>query len=230
MTFVRVPAPLEQDVDLSRTYDAVIVGSGAAGGMAAHVLTAQGMKVLMLEAGKKLPIEQELRSMEWPYDHPRRGEYPPGSHSLSFNEYTIRRPPYAKSTAFKHVYSYVGGWSGSDYVKNILVDEKDHPYTEPTTPGCGLAASGARPTSGAGWRSACPTTTSRPNPTTATVRTGPSPTRTSLRITTRWIFISASPASRKTYRICRTACFSDPPSSTSARSSCARASRKRDGS
>ncbi len=93
------------------------------------MLTAQGMKVLMLEAGKKLPIEQELRSMEWPYDHPRRGEYPPGSHSLSFNEYTIRRPPYAKSTAFKHVYSYVGGWSGSDYVKNILVDEKDHPYT-----------------------------------------------------------------------------------------------------
>src|SRR5256884_6580042 len=25
--------------------------------------------------------------------------------------------------------SYVGGWGGSDYVKNILVDEKDHPYT-----------------------------------------------------------------------------------------------------
>src|SRR3989449_7545814 len=47
----------------------------------------------------------------------------------------IRRPP--RSTLFpyttlfrsKHVYSYVGGWSGSDYVKNILVDEKDHPYT-----------------------------------------------------------------------------------------------------
>src|SRR5213594_856772 len=129
MTLVRVPPPLEQDVDLSRTYDAVIVGSGAAGGMAAHVLTAQGMKVLMLEAGKKLPIEQELRSMQWPYDHPRRGDAPPGSHHLSFNEYTIRKPPYAKGAAFKHVYSYVGGWGGSDYVKNILVDEKDHPYT-----------------------------------------------------------------------------------------------------
>src|SRR5256712_10842200 len=49
--------------------------------------------------------------------------------SLSFNEYTIRKPRYAKGTAFKHVYSYVGGWSGSDYVKNILVDEKDHPYS-----------------------------------------------------------------------------------------------------
>ncbi len=129
MPLVRIAPAIEQDVDLSRTYDAVIVGSGAAGGMAAHVLTSQGMQVLLLEAGKKLPIEQELRSMEWPYDHPRRGDAPPGSHALSFNEYTIRQPPYAKSTAFKHVYSYVGGWSGSDYVKNILVDEKDHPYT-----------------------------------------------------------------------------------------------------
>src|SRR6266851_3621436 len=129
MTLVRVAPPLEQDVDLSKTYDAVIVGSGAAGGMAAHVLTTHGLKVLMLEAGKKLPIEQELRSMQWPYDHPRRGDAPPGSHHLSFNEYTIRKPPYAKGAAFKHVYSYVGGWTGSDYVKNILVDEKDHPYT-----------------------------------------------------------------------------------------------------
>src|SRR5881275_1716940 len=129
MTLVRVAPHLEQDVDLSKTYDAVVVGSGAAGGMAAHVLTTRGLKVLMLEAGKKLPIEQELRSMQWPYDHPRRGDAPPGYHSLSFNEYTIRTPPYAKSSTFKHVYSYVGGWSGSDYVKNILVDEKDHPYT-----------------------------------------------------------------------------------------------------
>src|SRR5919197_4890758 len=129
MTLIRFKASQEQDVDLSRTYDAVVVGSGAAGGMAAHVLTSQGMKVLLLEAGKKIPIEQELRSMEWPYDHPRRGEAPPGYHAIRFNEYNIRRPPYAKGTAFKHVYSYVGGWGGSDYVKNILVDEKDHPYT-----------------------------------------------------------------------------------------------------
>ena len=97
--------------------------------MAAHVLTSKGMKVLMLEAGKKLPIERELRSMQWPYDHPRRGDAPPGSHALSFNEYTIRQPPYAAKSAFEHVFSYVGGWGGSDYVKNILVDEKEHPYT-----------------------------------------------------------------------------------------------------
>src|SRR5256885_8607769 len=129
MTLVRVAPHLEQDVDLSKTYDAVVVGSGAAGGMAAHVLTTRGLKVLMLEAGKKLPIEQELRSMQWPYDHPRRGDAPPGYHALSFNEYTIRTPPYAKNSTFKHVMSYVGGWGGSHYIMNNLRDEKGNPLT-----------------------------------------------------------------------------------------------------
>jgi glucoside 3-dehydrogenase (cytochrome c) catalytic subunit len=129
MTLIRFQASPKQEVDLSRTYDVVVVGSGAAGGMAAHVLTSQGMKVLLLEAGKKIPINEELRSMQWPYEHPRRGEAPPGYHAINYNEYTIRQPPYAKGSAFKHVFSYVGGWGGSDYVKNILVDEKDHPYT-----------------------------------------------------------------------------------------------------
>src|SRR2546428_2460906 len=105
MPLLRVSPPLQQDVDLSQTYDAVIVGSGAAGGMAAHVLTAHGLRVLMLEAGKKLPIEQELRSMEWPYDHPRRGGAPPRSHRLSFNEDTIRKPPDPEGTAVQHLYS-----------------------------------------------------------------------------------------------------------------------------
>jgi glucoside 3-dehydrogenase (cytochrome c) catalytic subunit len=115
--------------DLKKTYDAVIIGSGAAGGMAAYVLTAHGLDVLLLEAGRKLPIEKELRSMEWPYDHPRRGEMPPSSHGLTLNEYSIRQPPYARGTPYNHVYSYVQTWGGSDYSKNIVVDEKDHPYT-----------------------------------------------------------------------------------------------------
>src|SRR5258708_21686570 len=119
----------ESEADLTKIYDALIVGSGAAGGMAAHVLTAHGMKVLLLEAGKKLPIERELKSMEWPYDHPRRGGLPPDSHALTRNEYTIRKPPYARGMPNKHVYSYVEGWGGADYSKNIVVDEKDHPYT-----------------------------------------------------------------------------------------------------
>src|SRR5207253_9660072 len=106
MTLVKTPPPLSQEVDLSKTYDAVVVGSGAAGGMAAHVLTSQGMNVLMLEAGKKLDINKELKSTEWPYAHPRRGDMPPGHHALSFNEYTIRQPPYAPDSKYAKVYSY----------------------------------------------------------------------------------------------------------------------------
>jgi choline dehydrogenase-like flavoprotein len=119
----------EAEIDLTKTYDAVVVGSGAAGGMAAHVLTSHGMKVLLLEAGKKLEIDQELRSMEWPFEHPRRGGMPPDTHSLTLNEYTIRQPPYGPGLEkYKKVYSYVGD-EGGDYVKNILVEERENPYT-----------------------------------------------------------------------------------------------------
>jgi choline dehydrogenase-like flavoprotein len=118
-----------KEADLTRTYDAVVVGSGAAGGMAAYVLTAQGLDVLLLEAGKRLNVEEELRSMEWPWEHPRRGQMPPTYTALSTNEYNIREPPYAKGTSFEKVFSYLQNSSGSDYSKKLLVDEKDHPYS-----------------------------------------------------------------------------------------------------
>src|SRR6476646_9662435 len=120
MNLIRLIRQTQPEVDLKKTYDAVVVGSGAAGGMAAKVLTSHGMKVLLLEAGKKLDIDKELKSTEWPYDHPRRGEMPPGYHALSLNEYNIRQPPYAAGTKFSHVESYVQGWGGSDYSKNIV--------------------------------------------------------------------------------------------------------------
>jgi choline dehydrogenase-like flavoprotein len=126
---IQVARPTPREVDLKRVYDAVIVGSGAAGGMAAHVLTSRGMNVLMLEAGKKLNIESELKSTEWPYEHPRRGEMPPDYHGMAAREYTIRQPPYAQGSPYKYVGSYVQSWGGSDYSKNIVVNEKDHPYT-----------------------------------------------------------------------------------------------------
>jgi choline dehydrogenase-like flavoprotein len=126
---LRMLQPKSKDVDYSRTYDAVIIGSGAAGGMAAHVLTSRGLNVLLLEAGKHVNTSTELKSMEWPYDHPRRGDMPADSHAIVFNEYTVRHPPYAAGLRYKHVYSYVQSWGGSDYSKNIVVDEKDNPYT-----------------------------------------------------------------------------------------------------
>ncbi len=125
----RIQANSEPEVDLNIVYDAVVVGTGAAGGMAAHVLTSQGMKVLLLEAGKKINTSEILHSMEWPYDHPRRGKMPPDYHALTLNEYTIRNPPYAQNSPYTKVTSYVQGWGGSDYSKTIVVDEKQHPYT-----------------------------------------------------------------------------------------------------
>lgn len=118
-----------RDVNLRTVYDAVIVGSGAAGGMAAHVLTQLGMKVLMLEAGKKVP-DEELKSTEWPYEHPRRGDIAPIAHALSAAEYKIRQPPYPNHFRdYQKVYSYTGGGNRADYKRNIVVDEKEHPYT-----------------------------------------------------------------------------------------------------
>jgi len=130
MPLLRILPQAQPTADLRTTYDAIVVGSGAAGGMAAHVLPSRGLKVLLLEAGRKLDIESELKSMEWPYDHPRRGDMPPGHHPLSLNEYNIRQPPYAtKDSPYPKVYSYVQGWGGADYSKNFVVNEKDHPYT-----------------------------------------------------------------------------------------------------
>ena len=71
MPSMRLPVqpPRAPEPDLTRTYDAIVIGSGAAGGMAAFALTQQGLDVLLLEAGRKLDINAELKSMEWPYDH-----------------------------------------------------------------------------------------------------------------------------------------------------------------
>ena len=121
--------PSNPEVDLNITYDAVVVGSGAAGGMAAYVLTSKGLKVLLLEAGKYQDTSQILHSMEWPYDHPRRGKMPPDYHALSSNEYTFRNSPYAANTPYNKVQSYVQGWSGTDYSKTLVVDEKQNPYS-----------------------------------------------------------------------------------------------------
>ena len=76
MRFLTTQAPRQPEADLRKTYDAVVVGSGAAGGMAAYVLTSQGLNVLLLEAGKQIDTTAVLKSMEWPYDHPRRGDMP----------------------------------------------------------------------------------------------------------------------------------------------------------
>ena len=58
-------------------YDAVIVGSGAGGGMAAWVLASKGLKVLMLEAGRHYDPKRETPMFAAPRDAPLMGEGTP---------------------------------------------------------------------------------------------------------------------------------------------------------
>ncbi len=129
---LQISPTAQSDVDLDTTYDAVVVGSGAAGGMAAHVLTSHGLKVLLLEAGKAQDTGKLLHSMQWPYENEWRGKMPPEYHALTLNEYTVRNPPYGAGAPYKDykkVLSYVQGWGGSDYSKTLLVDERQNPYS-----------------------------------------------------------------------------------------------------
>lgn len=56
-----------------KPYDAIIVGSGAGGGMAAYVLANAGLKVLLLEAGPLYDPAKNITQLKWPWESPRRG-------------------------------------------------------------------------------------------------------------------------------------------------------------
>src|SRR6266576_1442785 len=57
----------------AKVYDVCIIGSGAAGGAAAKVLTECGLSVVMLEAGPPLNPEKDFKMFAWPYQLPHRG-------------------------------------------------------------------------------------------------------------------------------------------------------------
>jgi choline dehydrogenase-like flavoprotein len=64
------------DIQIKKTatvYDAIVVGSGAGGGMAGYILAHAGFKVLMLEAGPFFDPAKDSMQLKWPYESPRRG-------------------------------------------------------------------------------------------------------------------------------------------------------------
>jgi choline dehydrogenase-like flavoprotein len=70
-----------------KVYDVCIIGSGAAGGTAAKILTEGGLSVVMLEAGPPLNPEKDFKEHVWPYQLPHRGVGVGGKAAADFGEF-----------------------------------------------------------------------------------------------------------------------------------------------
>ncbi len=68
---------------LKESYDVLIVGSGASGGMAANILTQKGAKCLLLEAGPAVDFNRQ-RGLKTVYELPYRGFGKPGKLPLIY--------------------------------------------------------------------------------------------------------------------------------------------------
>ena len=84
----------------SKQYDAVIVGSGAGGGMAAYVLANAGLKVLLLEAGPYFDPKIHSSQLKFNYESPRRGastkERAGGDFDAAYGGWDIDGEPYTR--------------------------------------------------------------------------------------------------------------------------------------
>ena len=68
---------------MPKVYDAIVIGSGAGGGMYAKVLTEAGASVLLIDAGSH-QIDRDIRHHQWPWELPYRNRY------QQDEEYTVR--------------------------------------------------------------------------------------------------------------------------------------------
>jgi choline dehydrogenase-like flavoprotein len=84
-----------------KTYDVVIVGSGAGGGMAAYMLANAGLSVALVEAGPLYDPAKNVTQLKWSYESPRRGAStkfrPFGDFDACYWGWQIDGEPYTKT-------------------------------------------------------------------------------------------------------------------------------------
>ena len=90
-----------------KIYDAIIVGSGAGGGMATKILSEAGMKVALVEAGPYFDPKDPttMTQMKFPWESPRRGASTNrafGDFDMSYGDWEVDGEPYTveKGTDF----------------------------------------------------------------------------------------------------------------------------------
>ena len=86
----------------SKVYDAIIVGSGAGGGMAANVLANAGMRIAVVEAGGYFDPKDPVTAtqLKWPWQSPRRGASTKrafGDYDMSWGDWKVEGEPYTKA-------------------------------------------------------------------------------------------------------------------------------------
>ncbi len=83
-----------------KSYDVVIVGSGAGGGMAAYELSKAGLKVCLLEAGTMYDPQKNVTQLKNPWESKRRGastKYRPfGDFDACYGGWQLDGEPYTK--------------------------------------------------------------------------------------------------------------------------------------
>jgi len=89
-------------IESSKVYDAIVVGSGAGGGMAAKVLAESGLSVAIVEAGPFFdPTNaKQMTQLKWPYESPRRGASTTrafGDFDAAYGGWEIDGEPYTRN-------------------------------------------------------------------------------------------------------------------------------------